>query len=124
MQGKLWRNTLSKFAIIPEESYVCSGHFMDGQKSNFPHELDYFPRFHLPPSIKFPIIKIVKNHPNQQEITNEAKKEENLQENQQNETDSPLISKSSVKPDLCENKVEETQKVCKIGILSFLYKQD
>ena len=110
MQGKLWRNTLSRFGTIPEESYVCSGHFMDGQKSNFPHEPDYFPRFYLPPSIKFPIIKIMKSHPKQQDFC-DAKKSENFQVNHQNENVTPSISNSPVKEGLKENQSEETRKV-------------
>ena len=83
---------------------------MDGKKSNFPHEPDYFPRFYLPPSIKFPIIKIMKSHPKQQDFC-DAKKSENFQVNHQNENVTPSISNSPVKEGLKENQSEETRKV-------------
>ena len=77
MQGKLWRNTLTKFAPIPKQAYVCAGHFMDGTPSKLPSEPDYFPRFHLPANVKFPTIKIVGKNNTKETVT--AKGVENLQ---------------------------------------------
>ena len=92
MQGKLWRNTFSKFTPIPKQAYVCSGHFMDGTPSKLPSGPDYFPRFHLPANIKFPTIKIVVKNDAKEAVT--AKDGENLQIVGSSSTADPTSEKS------------------------------